>query len=232
MVGKAFAFDSAFDIIAGPLLQALAATLAITALALALGVFPGHSDAGLWPIYVPEHYGTRNSQHLLDPYRLGIRIFIVLSFLAVQVVFQHFKMSMFPIFDSVLIQAQNTLSWVLFYVLPKLNNFQSSVCYPFNNYKKCSLSVSSTSIMASSHSTFSRSWHFSLGRKGAKTNPDFFHFPLPVWPRLSSLLSSWNSLRIRISSSIGSGKTLVSVLSAQYMMQSLHFYTIEIGSQI
>ena len=31
--------------------------------------FPGHPMGKLWPLYVPEHYGHRNSQHLLDPYR-------------------------------------------------------------------------------------------------------------------------------------------------------------------
>ena len=30
---------------------------------------PGHSQGKWWPLYVPEHYGVRSSQHLLDPYR-------------------------------------------------------------------------------------------------------------------------------------------------------------------
>ena len=31
--------------------------------------FPGNPHGKLWPIYIPEHYGVRNSQHLFDPYR-------------------------------------------------------------------------------------------------------------------------------------------------------------------
>ncbi len=49
--------------------QALSAVVFVAAFATFVGVFPGHSDGGLWPIYVPEHYGLRNSQNLLDPYR-------------------------------------------------------------------------------------------------------------------------------------------------------------------
>ena len=30
---------------------------------------PGHKDSGIFPVYIPEHYGKRNSQHLFDPYR-------------------------------------------------------------------------------------------------------------------------------------------------------------------
>ena len=30
---------------------------------------PGHKDSGILPVYIPEHYGKRNSQHLFDPYR-------------------------------------------------------------------------------------------------------------------------------------------------------------------
>lgn len=30
---------------------------------------PGHKDSQTYPIYTWEHYGKRNSQHLLDPYR-------------------------------------------------------------------------------------------------------------------------------------------------------------------
>ena len=29
---------------------------------------PGHDEGGLWPIFVPEHYSEKTSQHLLDPY--------------------------------------------------------------------------------------------------------------------------------------------------------------------
>ena len=32
--------------------------------------FPGNPNGKLWPLYIPEHYGVRNSQHLFDPYRL------------------------------------------------------------------------------------------------------------------------------------------------------------------
>ena len=31
--------------------------------------FPGHSNGKMWPLYVPDLYGERNSQYLLDPYR-------------------------------------------------------------------------------------------------------------------------------------------------------------------
>ena len=57
------------DVITGRIRQATAAALAISLLALYLGMLPGHRDFGWWPLYVPEHYGPRNSQHLLDPYR-------------------------------------------------------------------------------------------------------------------------------------------------------------------
>ena len=30
---------------------------------------PGHKDSQRYPLYTWEHYGKRNSQHLLDPYR-------------------------------------------------------------------------------------------------------------------------------------------------------------------
>ena len=35
--------------------------------------FPGNPNGKLWPIYIPEHYGERTSQHLLDPYRYVCR---------------------------------------------------------------------------------------------------------------------------------------------------------------
>ena len=35
---------------------------------------PGNPNGKLWPIYIPEHYGERNSQHLLDPYRYVSKI--------------------------------------------------------------------------------------------------------------------------------------------------------------
>ena len=38
---------------------------------------PGNPNGKLWPIYIPEHYGERNSQHLLDPYRY---VFLRLKF--------------------------------------------------------------------------------------------------------------------------------------------------------
>ena len=31
--------------------------------------FPGHSENRGFPLFVPEHYGDRCSQHLFDPYR-------------------------------------------------------------------------------------------------------------------------------------------------------------------
>ena len=31
--------------------------------------FPGNPNGKLWPLYIPEHYGERNSQYLFDPYR-------------------------------------------------------------------------------------------------------------------------------------------------------------------
>ena len=49
--------------------QSLGGAVLVSGLALAVGILPGHSDPGFWPLYVPEHYGTRNSQHLFDPYR-------------------------------------------------------------------------------------------------------------------------------------------------------------------
>ena len=33
--------------------------------------FPGHLEGKLFPIFIPEHYGERCSQHLFDPYRDG-----------------------------------------------------------------------------------------------------------------------------------------------------------------
>ena len=47
--------------------------------------FPGHSDNQLSPIYIPEHYGERSSQHLFDPYSFvhfghGILSFYVFGF--------------------------------------------------------------------------------------------------------------------------------------------------------
>ena len=49
--------------------DALAATIFVSALASMIGVFPGHHDGGVWPLYIPETHGHRPSQHLFDPYR-------------------------------------------------------------------------------------------------------------------------------------------------------------------
>ena len=53
------------------IIHALAMTAFILFISLGLIQFPGHKDGSLYPIYIPEHYGKRNSQHPFDPYRLG-----------------------------------------------------------------------------------------------------------------------------------------------------------------
>ena len=47
----------------------IATFLVLLIVKLISGKLPGHPDGYLWPIYIPEHYGGRNSQHFLDPYR-------------------------------------------------------------------------------------------------------------------------------------------------------------------
>ena len=42
---------------------------------------PGHKDGGLYPFYIPEHYGRRNSQYPFDPYRLVTKIQYEISLL-------------------------------------------------------------------------------------------------------------------------------------------------------
>ena len=53
-------------------LQALGSVAIVVLIVLAtLGwsSIPGHKDGGFYPFYIPEHYGRRNSQYPLDPYR-------------------------------------------------------------------------------------------------------------------------------------------------------------------
>ena len=47
----------------------IATFLLLLIVKLVSGKLPGHPNGHLWPIYIPEHYGGRNSQHFLDPYR-------------------------------------------------------------------------------------------------------------------------------------------------------------------
>ncbi len=49
--------------------QALASVGLISSWAAYIGIMPGHKDGGIVPVYVPEHYGPRNSRNLFDPYR-------------------------------------------------------------------------------------------------------------------------------------------------------------------
>ena len=49
--------------------QSFFATFFVVMVAMSLVRFPGHPRGKYWPIYIPEQYGERNSQHLLDPYR-------------------------------------------------------------------------------------------------------------------------------------------------------------------
>jgi hypothetical protein len=49
--------------------HALQATVLVVFAVSVVGIFPGHSEGKWWPLYIPEYYGGRNSQHLLDPYR-------------------------------------------------------------------------------------------------------------------------------------------------------------------
>ena len=51
------------------IIHALVMTIFVVFISQALIQFPGHIDGSLYPIYIPEHYGKRNSQHLFDPYR-------------------------------------------------------------------------------------------------------------------------------------------------------------------
>ena len=51
-------------------IQALSMTAFVLFISLGLIQFPGHKDGSFYPIYIPEHYGKRNSQHPFDPYRL------------------------------------------------------------------------------------------------------------------------------------------------------------------
>ena len=48
--------------------EAFFAVILISVAAKSLNLFPGHEDSKFWPVFIPEHYGRRNSQHLLDPY--------------------------------------------------------------------------------------------------------------------------------------------------------------------
>ena len=50
-------------------MQAFMATSIVVIIGMAISKFPGHSRGSYWPIYIPEHYGKKNSQNLLDPYR-------------------------------------------------------------------------------------------------------------------------------------------------------------------
>ena len=51
------------------IIHAFAMTLFVAFISHALIQFPGHKDGSLFPLFIPEHYGKRNSQHLFDPYR-------------------------------------------------------------------------------------------------------------------------------------------------------------------
>lgn len=51
-----------------PLQEALFAAVFVSLAASGFALFPGHADSRFWPLYVEEHFGPRNSQHLLDPY--------------------------------------------------------------------------------------------------------------------------------------------------------------------
>ena len=55
------------------IIHALAMTAFVIFISQGLIQFPGHKDGSLYPMYIPEHYGKRNSQHLFDPYRLDTR---------------------------------------------------------------------------------------------------------------------------------------------------------------
>ena len=51
--------------------------------------FPGHKDGSLYPIYIPEHYGKRNSQHPFDPYSFthilhGVLLFYLWQWMGLQ----------------------------------------------------------------------------------------------------------------------------------------------------
>ena len=55
------------------IIHALAMTAFVIFISQGLIQFPGHKDGSLFPMYIPEHYGKRNSQHPFDPYRFGTR---------------------------------------------------------------------------------------------------------------------------------------------------------------
>ena len=64
-------FNNDFEVAFGFIGQALGITLLwiISCLLFFRDDFPGHNQANGWPLFVPDHFGGRNSQHLLDPYR-------------------------------------------------------------------------------------------------------------------------------------------------------------------
>ncbi len=57
-----FSFGSHF-------VQAIVVTAFVSVIVLASGKLPGHANGSFWPVFIPEHYGRRNSQHPFDPYR-------------------------------------------------------------------------------------------------------------------------------------------------------------------
>ena len=50
-------------------IHGLAMTFFLVFISHGLIQFPGHTDGSFLPIFIPEHYGKRNSQHPFDPYR-------------------------------------------------------------------------------------------------------------------------------------------------------------------
>lgn len=85
--------------------ELFAHTILITSVWLALTFlslnkrFPGHKDPGYWPIFVPDFYGERCSQHLFDPYSFvhfghGILSFYAFGALDEEHFFEHERYSL------------------------------------------------------------------------------------------------------------------------------------------
>ena len=64
-----FVLMSTNGVITPLIVQALGMVLIVVMISIGFTRFPGHMSGSLFPIYIQEHYGKRNSQHLLDPYR-------------------------------------------------------------------------------------------------------------------------------------------------------------------
>ena len=57
--------ESVVQLTFGAVVATILLAMVVTA---TIGSWPGHSGGGFYPLYIPEHYGVRNSQHLWDPY--------------------------------------------------------------------------------------------------------------------------------------------------------------------